>query len=215
MQESGSEHTKSPPADTQLALKENYILISGEITHSEGVKETFHGSNPPPTMLQGANWGPMDTLGNGDEQKGSNGEEVKAPTSRSMQSQQVEFKGGAQDIQDEVDTLPEMSSGGSMGGRHAVKNLEVGAKKIGTRKKVLDWSKDGGDKFYSLTEDSDATSSGCNRSEIEGSISSDSGSASSTAESTVQQQRRQRKCLKTRTGPTVARHLNGTTQELN
>ncbi|KAJ1117065.1 hypothetical protein NDU88_005265 [Pleurodeles waltl] len=132
----------------------------------------------------------MDAPGNGDEQRVPNGEEVKAPTSSSMQSQLVEFKGGAQVIQDVVDTLPVMSSGGPTGGRHAVKNVEVGARKIGTRNKVPAWSKDGGDKFYSLTEDSHATSSGCNQSVTEGSISSQSGSASSTAECTVRQQQR-------------------------
>ncbi|KAJ1213178.1 hypothetical protein NDU88_000817 [Pleurodeles waltl] len=53
---------------------------------------------------------------------------------------------------------------------------------------------------YSLTEDSDTTSSGRNQSETGGSISSESGSISSIAESTVRQQRRQRKGLKTQVG---------------
>ncbi|KAJ1166798.1 hypothetical protein NDU88_007194 [Pleurodeles waltl] len=69
------------------------------------------------------------------------------------------------------------------------KNVEMEARKIGRSKKVPDWSRDGGDKFYSLTEDSEATSSGCNQSAAEGSTSSESERVSSTAESTVRLQR--------------------------
>ncbi|KAJ1164067.1 hypothetical protein NDU88_004514 [Pleurodeles waltl] len=54
---------------------------------------------------------------------------------------------------------------------HIFKNLEVEARKISRRKKVPDWSKDGGDKFYSLSEDSEAASSGCNQSATGGSQS--------------------------------------------
>ncbi|KAJ1178467.1 hypothetical protein NDU88_003713 [Pleurodeles waltl] len=87
------------------------------------------------------------------------------------------------------------------GSRHAVQKLVLGVKRTGTLKKAPDWSKDGGDKCYTLTEDSNATSSGCNQSETGGSISTELGSTASTAESTVRQQRRQRKCLKTQIGP--------------
>ncbi|KAJ1089120.1 hypothetical protein NDU88_002272 [Pleurodeles waltl] len=128
--------------------------------------------------------------------KGPNGEEAKVSDSGSMQSQLVEFKGVAQVIQDVTDTPPAICSGDPTGGRYAVKNCEVKARKTGRRKKVPDWSKDGGDKFYLLTEDSEATSSGCNQSVTEGSKSSETGMASSAAESTVRQQRRQRRCLK-------------------
>ncbi|KAJ1174624.1 hypothetical protein NDU88_006444 [Pleurodeles waltl] len=66
-----------------------------------------------------------------------------------------------------------MCSGDPTGGMHSAKNLEVEARKIGRRKKVPDWSKDSRDKFYSLTEDSEAT--GCNQSATDGSISSEFG----------------------------------------
>ncbi|KAJ1172401.1 hypothetical protein NDU88_004248 [Pleurodeles waltl] len=92
---------------------------------------------------------------------------------------------------------------------HGGKNLEVEAGKIGRRKKVPDWSKDGGDKFYSLTEDSEVISSGCNQSATDGSISSESESASSAAEATVRQQRRLRRCSKSRAGLTGGAVLPG------
>ncbi|KAJ1152512.1 hypothetical protein NDU88_005287 [Pleurodeles waltl] len=76
MQENGSEHIESPPADIQSALKENYMLISGEMAHFEGAKEISNGSDSPPTTLQGADGGPMDALGNRDEQKVSKREVV-------------------------------------------------------------------------------------------------------------------------------------------
>ncbi|KAJ1165458.1 hypothetical protein NDU88_005886 [Pleurodeles waltl] len=78
------------------------------------------------------------------------------------------------------------------------KLLEVNARKFGRSKKVPDWSRDGGDKFYSLTEDSEATSSGCNQSAAEGSAPSESESAWSAAESKVRPQQQQRRCIKAR-----------------
>ncbi|KAJ1156228.1 hypothetical protein NDU88_008952 [Pleurodeles waltl] len=89
---------------------------------------------------------------------------------------------------------------GFNGGISDGKLLEVEARKIGRSKKVLDWSRDGGDKFYSLTEDSEASSSGCNQSVAAGSTPSGSESASSAAESTGWPQRRQLRCIKTRSG---------------
>ncbi|KAJ1112330.1 hypothetical protein NDU88_000598 [Pleurodeles waltl] len=79
---------------------------------------------------------------------------------------------------------------------------EVATRKIGKSKKSKkgsDWSKDGGDKFHSLTEDSESISSGCNQSATVGSTLSESESASSAAESNVRQQRRQRRSTKIQT----------------
>ncbi|KAJ1109503.1 hypothetical protein NDU88_006863 [Pleurodeles waltl] len=75
---------------------------------------------------------------------------------------------------------------------------EAGVEAIGTKKKVPGWPKDGGDKFYSLTEDSDSTNSDQSSSETGASISSESGSFLSLAESTVRQRRRESKGLKVR-----------------
>ncbi|KAJ1218545.1 hypothetical protein NDU88_006123 [Pleurodeles waltl] len=67
--------------------------------------------------------------------------------------------------------------------------------------KILDWAKDSGDKFYSLTEESDFSSDDEHSpSESGSSISSERGNASSSNEPTVRQRRRQRKCTKTRSG---------------
>ncbi|KAJ1161898.1 hypothetical protein NDU88_002378 [Pleurodeles waltl] len=65
--------------------------------------------------------------------------------------------------------------------------------------KILDWAKDSGDKFYSLTEESDFSSADEHSpSESGSSISSERGNASSSNEPTVRQRRQQRKCTKTR-----------------
>ncbi|KAJ1119322.1 hypothetical protein NDU88_007508 [Pleurodeles waltl] len=67
--------------------------------------------------------------------------------------------------------------------------------------KILDWAKDTGDKFYSLTEESDFSSADEHSpSDSDSSISSEGGNASSNNEPTVRQRRRQRKCTKTRSG---------------
>ncbi|KAJ1200312.1 hypothetical protein NDU88_004136 [Pleurodeles waltl] len=60
----------------------------------------------------------------------------------------------------------------------------------------MDWSKNGGDTFYSLTEDSEAISSGSNQSEDEESISSGLESLSSAAGPTVKLQQRRRRRIK-------------------
>ncbi|KAJ1169660.1 hypothetical protein NDU88_001551 [Pleurodeles waltl] len=67
--------------------------------------------------------------------------------------------------------------------------------------KILDWVNDSGDKFYSLTEESDFSSGGEHSLSKSGSsISSERGNLSSSNEPTVWQRRRQRKCTKTRPG---------------
>ncbi|KAJ1082309.1 hypothetical protein NDU88_002477 [Pleurodeles waltl] len=67
--------------------------------------------------------------------------------------------------------------------------------------KILDWAKDSGDKFYSLTEESDFSSADEHSPSKSGSsISSERGNASSSNDPTVWQRRRQRKCTKTRSG---------------
>ncbi|KAJ1201823.1 hypothetical protein NDU88_005629 [Pleurodeles waltl] len=138
------------------------MLISGERAHSEGVREISHESDSLLIVLRVADGVPLGVSGNREDQKLSNNEEVNTPISKSRQSRPVESNAGVQDIQGEVDIPPVLCVGDSS---YMVQSLEAGAKKTGMRKKAPDWSKDGGDKFYSLTEESDATSSGCNHSE--------------------------------------------------
>ncbi|KAJ1110181.1 hypothetical protein NDU88_007536 [Pleurodeles waltl] len=82
----------------------------------------------------------------------------------------------------------------------AVKDLEFETRKFERVGKFIDWTKDGGDKFYSLTHDSEAVSSGYNLSEEEGSISLEAESLSSVAGPTVKLQQRHRKHIRPRTG---------------
>ncbi|KAJ1143407.1 hypothetical protein NDU88_009716 [Pleurodeles waltl] len=210
MQEYSSEHIESPPADNQLALKENHMLINGERARSEGAREILNENDSLLIELQGADGRLLGDLGNREDQKLSNNEEVNAPVSKSMQPRPVESNASVQVTQGEAD-IPHMVCEGDSS--YMVQSLEAGAKKTGTRKKAPDWSKDGSDKFYSLTEDSDATCSGCNQSEIGGNISSESGSVSSTVESTVRQQQRQHKCLKTRVGLSGGTELSAQSSE--
>ncbi|KAJ1083667.1 hypothetical protein NDU88_003822 [Pleurodeles waltl] len=75
--------------------------------------------------------------------------------------------------------------------------------KVENDRKNTDWSKDGGDKFYSLMEESEAVSSGCNLSEEDRNASSIAKSLSSAVGPTVRPQRRQRKRIKSRIGAGV------------
>ncbi|KAJ1164092.1 hypothetical protein NDU88_004538 [Pleurodeles waltl] len=95
------------------------------------------------------------------------------------------------------------------GGDSDGKNSEVDAGKIGRGKKIPDWSRDGGDKLYSLIEDSEAISSGCNQRVVEGSTSSESESVSSVAGPTVRPQQRHRRCIKSWSGSTGGAELSG------
>ncbi|KAJ1119056.1 hypothetical protein NDU88_007242 [Pleurodeles waltl] len=72
-------------------------------------------------------------------------------------------------------------------------------KSNGKEIKNLDWSKDTGDKFYSLTEESELSSTeGHTLYDSGSSISSEEGNASSNNELTVRQRHRQRKCIRMR-----------------
>ncbi|KAJ1193340.1 hypothetical protein NDU88_002638 [Pleurodeles waltl] len=93
-------------------------------------------------------------------------------------------------------TTPPVDDAGNSS--HIAQTSEAGVEANGTKKKVPDWPKDEGDKFYSLTEDSDSTNSDQSSSETGASISSELGSFSSLAESTVRQRRRESKGLKVR-----------------
>ncbi|KAJ1145791.1 hypothetical protein NDU88_012075 [Pleurodeles waltl] len=209
MHESGFKSSLSPPEDTPVCTKENCELIREEIAHTKENKEMSYGNNSPLIRLQGAERWLAEPPGNGDEQRASNREGAKVYNGGSAESQPVELNGASQATQDIADTPPLICSEDFTGGMHGAKNLEVEVRKIGRRKRVPDWSKDGGDKFYSLTEDSEATSSSCNQSATDGSISSESESASSVAESTVRQRRWQRRCSKARARLTGGAELSG------
>ncbi|KAJ1202688.1 hypothetical protein NDU88_006485 [Pleurodeles waltl] len=197
LQENSSEHIAPLLADNQSALKENHVKISGEKACSEGYRGILNEKDSLLTMMQGSDVEPLGIWGGREHPKLLNNKEVNTPLSKNTQPGfgELESYANVQVSQGEAATLPVGDEGDPS---HMVQSFEAGAKETGARKQALDWSKDGGDKFYSLTEDSDTTSSGHNLSETGGSISSESGSISSTAESTVRQQWRQWKGLKTR-----------------
>ncbi|KAJ1115401.1 hypothetical protein NDU88_003625 [Pleurodeles waltl] len=87
---------------------------------------------------------------------------------------------------------------GSAGEQGRLRSLGESAKSNGKEIKNLDWSKDTGDKFYSLTEESELSSTEGHSLNDSGSssISSEEGNASSNNELTVRQRHRQRKCIK-------------------
>ncbi|KAJ1089033.1 hypothetical protein NDU88_002186 [Pleurodeles waltl] len=90
---------------------------------------------------------------------------------------------------------------GSADVQNISQSLGEGDKDNEKEMKILDWAKDTGDKFYSLTEESDFSSADEHSPSDSGSsISSERGNASSSNEHTVRQRRRQRKCTKTRSG---------------
>ncbi|KAJ1215866.1 hypothetical protein NDU88_003473 [Pleurodeles waltl] len=131
----------------------------------------------------------------------------------SWQMQMEEYEQGTQDIQDIVDKpLKSRFRKGErvkLVGDDAVKDSELEASKSGRGAKITEWSRDGGDKFYSLTEDSEAISSVCNQREAEGSISSESERASSAVGPTVKSQRQHRKCIRSWSGSTGGADLSG------
>ncbi|KAJ1090694.1 hypothetical protein NDU88_003823 [Pleurodeles waltl] len=86
--------------------------------------------------------------------------------------------------------------------------LMGGDKETERGRKPLDWAKDSGDKFYSLTEESDLTSGEHSLSESGSSMSSETGNISSSNEPTVRQLRWQRKCTKMRSGPLEGTELS-------
>ncbi|KAJ1103478.1 hypothetical protein NDU88_000901 [Pleurodeles waltl] len=153
-------------------------------------------------MLQGDDGAAADLLGvwgERDDSKGPNKGDSDLPASeRTYQTQGAEPIGSAQVIRNVGDISVEMCAGGS---NHVVLKPMAGTKKTGTCIKAPEWAKDGGDKFYSLTEESDLTSSEHNQSESGSSIFSETGSISPSREPTVRQQQRHRKCVKARSGP--------------
>ncbi|KAJ1143572.1 hypothetical protein NDU88_009879 [Pleurodeles waltl] len=76
--------------------------------------------------------------------------------------------------------------------------------------KILDWAKDSGDKFYSLTEESDFRSADEHSPSKSGSnTSSERGNASSSNEPTVRQRRRQQTRIESRRARVATKRLQG------
>ncbi|KAJ1141654.1 hypothetical protein NDU88_007982 [Pleurodeles waltl] len=81
--------------------------------------------------------------------------------------------------------------------------------------KILDWAKDSGDKFYSLTEESDFSSGGDHSlSESGSSVSSERGNLSSSNEPTVRQRRRQQTRIESRRARVATKRLQGAVRKV-
>ncbi|KAJ1089786.1 hypothetical protein NDU88_002931 [Pleurodeles waltl] len=85
-------------------------------------------------------------------------------------------------------------------GENVTKDWTFETRKVENDEKNIDWSKDGGDKFYSLKEESEAVSSGCDLSEEGGNVSSTAESLSSAVGPTVRPQWQHRKRINSRIG---------------
>ncbi|KAJ1170561.1 hypothetical protein NDU88_002435 [Pleurodeles waltl] len=156
--ENSSECSLPPSTDTLVCAKETFESSSEETVKTRESKERFLESNPSLIRIQGAEVRPTKASDNADQAKECNG--------GSMHPQSLESNGATQDSQDGANTLPVQCSGNSTKGIDDAINSEVEVRKIGKSKKSKkgsDCTKDGGSKFYSLTEDSESTSSGCNQ----------------------------------------------------
>ncbi|KAJ1166315.1 hypothetical protein NDU88_006720 [Pleurodeles waltl] len=170
-QENSPKHIVPLLADTQSAPKINQVTTRGEKAYSEGARGIFNEKDSekevPEVEL-------LSIEGGKDHPKLLNNKEIYTPLRKNMQSGFVEQESYAivQVCQGEAATLPV----GDMGDpSYMSQSSEAGVEEIGTKKKAPDWSKDGSDTFYSLTEDSDTTTSDHNSSETGASISSESG----------------------------------------
>ncbi|KAJ1129058.1 hypothetical protein NDU88_007429 [Pleurodeles waltl] len=185
---------KTLPEDVS---KEKYFLLNGQ--QAPGVldaSEIVVGTEPTRSSKDTEIY----TLSEGKPQLGFKEQETCAPP---------------QVGQEAISLLKDSAGNSTQMAQALSKGLEV----IAAKEKGPEWPKDGGDKFYSLTEDSDSTNSDQGSSESRDSIASESASFLSLTESTVRQQQR-----KVRGGPLVemvwspqhrpGRHLNGTIQAL-
>ncbi|KAJ1171519.1 hypothetical protein NDU88_003380 [Pleurodeles waltl] len=142
-QENSPEHIAPLLADTQSALKEKHVAISGEKACSEGASGIFNEKNSLLIMMQGPEVPEVELLsigGGKDHSKLLNNKEINTPLSKNMQPGFVELESYAivQVCQGEAATLP---VGDVADPSHMVQSSEAGVEETGTRKKAPDWSK--------------------------------------------------------------------------
>ncbi|KAJ1117252.1 hypothetical protein NDU88_005452 [Pleurodeles waltl] len=184
-QENKPEHIAPHQGNTQTTLNGEPGVDSREGMHLDGASK---GKNSLLTWLQAPENPEAELLeGNKDHLAPSNYKEIHTPLGENMQPGFVEqeMDNPLQVSQGEATSLLMGDAGGP---RPMVQTSETGVDEIGTQKKGPNWPEDGGDKFYSLTEDSDSSNSDQSLTETGASISSKSGSFLSLAGSTVRQQ---------------------------
>ncbi|KAJ1106031.1 hypothetical protein NDU88_003434 [Pleurodeles waltl] len=194
-QENNPEYTVPLLVDTQLPLNGKRVADGGDRGHSEDAREIAKGKDSLLTRLHAE----VELLEGGKDHPAQlKYKEMHIPLGENMQPSfaEPEIYDVLQASQGKA-TGPPVGDAGDLS--HMAQSPEAGVEAIGTKKKVPDWSKDGGDKLYSLTEDSDSTNSNQSLTETGASISSESGSFLSPTESTVRQRQRESKGLKVRT----------------
>ncbi|KAJ1144092.1 hypothetical protein NDU88_010394 [Pleurodeles waltl] len=198
-QENGSAGPSTPSKDTLMSAVENLELtkLTAELPQAEVM--CLGGVLEAAKLHPGAESQPAETRSSVD----LTGATTSAVSLLEVQPQKQIYKEGIQDI---ADKLSESHINGISTRNSTEPILDGGqiaegqAEEIGKtewNEKNTDWSKEGGDTFYSLTKDSEAISSGCNQSEDEESLSSEiETSLSSAVGPTVKHQQRQRRCTK-------------------
>ncbi|KAJ1119515.1 hypothetical protein NDU88_007700 [Pleurodeles waltl] len=195
VQESYTEHIVPPPANSQSVIEAVPSGTSRErvpIKTNEPLIKVSQGDNGLPGVLDSS----VVT-----KEKG-----IRFPISKNgHQAQQSKILAGGESVGDMDDTTITLSTEVL---QYVSPKLTVGDKETEKSLKPTDWAKDGGDKFDSLTEESDLTSNEHNLSESGRNISSETGNISSCNKPTVLQQRRHRKCTKVRSGPSEGTELS-------
>ncbi|KAJ1189751.1 hypothetical protein NDU88_006493 [Pleurodeles waltl] len=152
VQENGIANPTPLSKDMPFCLREDPEAI----THREEslqAKGGPSGSNFPPDMPQDGGGWRLDESRSLKEQMAPIEIFTRVPTNDSTQMQTEEYKQGTEDIQGIVKPLESHLSKGEglkLVGDDAVKDSELEAGKSGRGRKITDWSRDRGDKRYSL-----------------------------------------------------------------
>ncbi|KAJ1158911.1 hypothetical protein NDU88_011583 [Pleurodeles waltl] len=153
VQENYTEHTVPPPANSQSVIEVVPLGTNGERVPIETNK----------TLIRASQSDILDSSVVTKKKRGG------SPISRNRhQAQRSQFPVGREAVGDMDDTTTTLCT---EGWQHVSPKLMIGDKEIKKSLKPLDWAKDGGDTFYSLTEESDFTSSEHDLSESGSSIS--------------------------------------------
>ncbi|KAJ1141894.1 hypothetical protein NDU88_008222 [Pleurodeles waltl] len=195
VQESYTEHIVPPPANSRFVIE---AVPSG--TSRERV--TIKTNEPLIKVSQGDDGLPGVLDSSVVTKKKGSGFPIRK---NGHQAQRSKILAGGEAVGDMDDTTITLSTEVL---QFVSPKLTVGDRETEKSLKHPDWAKDGGDKFYSLTEESDLTSSEHILSESGSSISSETGNISSSNKPTVWLQRQHRKCTKVRSGSSEGTELS-------
>ncbi|KAJ1185622.1 hypothetical protein NDU88_002412 [Pleurodeles waltl] len=188
-QEKYTEHTLLPPANSQSEIE---VVPMG--TNTEGAPIEI--CKPLRRVSQ------TDILDSGVGTKEKrDGSPIKGIGHSAQRSEISAERGAVGDLDDTTITTIITTTLSTEGWQYVSSKSMAGDKEIERSLKHTDWAKDGGDKFYSLTEESDIPSSEQDLNKTGSSMSSETGYKSPSKEPTVRQQQRHSRHTKKRTGP--------------